>query len=196
MLGEIPPAMSERMAYLENRDSRDRLDGTARRDRLRQVPPATGRFLALLASLTPPGRWLEVGTSAGYSALWLALACRAVGRRLVTFEILPEKCLLAEETMATAGVEDVVELVCGDARELLGGYRDISFCFIDCEKEIYGECYELVVPNMASGGLLVADNVISHVETLQPLVDRAEQDGRVDSVVVPIGRGELVCRKV
>jgi predicted O-methyltransferase YrrM len=192
---DIPPAVAARMAYLEELDARDRVDGTARHERLRQVPPATGRFVALLAAAAPPGRLIEIGTSAGYSALWIALACRQLGRRVTTFEVLAEKAALARETFAAAGVEDVVELVEGDARESLGGLGDIGFCFLDAEKEVYGECYEVVVPRLVSGGLLVADNAVNFAETLRPMLDRALADERVDAMIVPVDRGELVCRR-
>ena len=77
----------------------------------------------------------------------------------------------------------------------LQDYSDISFCFLDAEKDVYQDCYNAVIPNMVSGGLLVADNAISHKEALQPMLDRALSDQRVDAIVVPIGRGELLCRK-
>lgn len=95
MFHDIPQLMAERMRYLEEIDSKDRIDGTPRLTRLRQIPPETGKFLALLAASAPNGEFIEIGTSAGYSSLWLALACRAKGSRLTTFEILPEKAELA-----------------------------------------------------------------------------------------------------
>jgi len=177
-------------------DRRDRGDGTPRFERLRQIPPETGRFLAVLAAGAPEGRYIEIGTSGGYSALWLALACRQGGRRLTTFEVLEDKARLARETFRLAGAEDVVELVVGDAREHLEGLEDIAFCFLDAEKEIYGDCYEAVVPNLVPGGILAADNAINHRETLQPMLDRALGDERVDARIVQIGKGELVCRKL
>ena len=61
--------------------------------------------------------------------------------------------------------------------------------------EVYGECYEAVVPKMIRGGLLVADNAINHAATLRPMLDRALADERVDAMIVPIAKGELVCRK-
>ncbi len=195
MFHSIPPAIADRMAYLEQRDAADRDDGTPRLQRLRQVPPDTGRFLALLAASAPEGAWLEVGTSAGYSALWLSLAARAAGRLLTTFEVLPEKAALAHETLKQAGVQDIVEVVAGDACQHIASFNNIAFCFLDAEKEVYGEVYELVVPRLVPGGLLVADNAINHRETLQPMLDRALNDGRVDALIVPIGKGELVCRK-
>jgi predicted O-methyltransferase YrrM len=115
---------------------------------------------------------------------------------MTTFEVLPEKAALARETFRLAEVEDVVELVEGDARAYLTRYTDIAFCFLDAEKEVYGECYELVAPRMVSGGLLVADNAINHRESLRPMLDRSLQDERMDALIVTMGNGELVCRKI
>ena len=196
MFHNIPPPIQARMRYLEQIDQKDREDGTPRWQRLRQIPPETGRFLALLTANAPKGAVLEIGTSAGYSTLWLALACAAHQRNLVTFELLPEKVVLAQATFRLAGVEQSVRLIMGDAREYLHEYDQIAFCFLDAEKEIYGACYEMIVPRLVSGGLLVADNAINHQYTLQPMLDRALSDARVDALIVPIGKGELICRKI
>jgi predicted O-methyltransferase YrrM len=195
MFHDIPLAMLARMRELEQIDLRDRSDGTPRMKRLRQIPPGVGKFVAILAAAAPAGRWIEIGTSAGYSTLWLALACRAAGRRITTYEILDEKAELARQTFAAAGVGEVVEFVHGDALDLLPGFEDIAFCFLDAEKEIYDRCYEALVPRMVPGGILVADNAIDHEATLRPMLDRALRDDRVDALIVPIGNGELVCRK-
>ena len=195
MFLDIPPAVRERMAYLENRDFLDRQDGTPRLERLRQVPPETGRFIALLEAAAPPGEMVEIGTSGGYSALWLALACRLTGRCMTTFELLPAKAALARETFALAETDDVVRLIEGDARDYLAELGGIAFCFLDAEKDVYPECYELVVPRLAPGGFLVADNIISHQVELAGFVERVLMDERVDALVVPVGKGLLVCRK-
>lgn len=195
MFRDIPEPITRRMQYLEGVDARDRSDGTIRMRRLRQITPEVGRFIALLAAGAPDGRYVEIGTSAGYSTLWLSLACRQVGRRVTTFEILDEKAELARRTFEVAGVGDVVDFVQADALLQLPNRNGISFCFLDAEKEIYGQCYETVVPNMVSGGILVADNAINHEATLRPMLDRALADERVDAMIVPIGKGELVCRK-
>jgi predicted O-methyltransferase YrrM len=195
MFDDIPRRILDRMHELEHIDARDRMDGTTRLERLRQIPPDTGKFIALLAATAPAGRYIEIGTSAGYSTLWLALACRLLGRKITTFEILDEKATLARRTFDMTGVRDVVDFVHGNALDHLPDYADVSFCFLDAEKEIYAECYEAVLPNMVSGGLLVADNAINHEATLRPMLDRALSDDRVDALVVPIGKGELVCRR-
>jgi predicted O-methyltransferase YrrM len=192
---DIPESIRQRMKELEQRDAADRIDGTARLDRLRQIPPETGRFIALLAAAAPAGVWTEIGTSAGYSALWIALACRERGQTLTTFELLASKAAMAAETISAAGVSDVVTLVEGDFLSHVGQLGQIGFCFLDAEKEIYGSCYEAIIPRLVPGALLVADNAINHRATLQPMLDVALSDPRVDALVVPIGKGELVCRK-
>lgn len=195
MFGDIPQSIHQKMDELEKRDAIDRVDGTAMLDRLRQIPPETGKFLALLAASAPKGAWIEIGTSAGYSTLWLALACRERGQTLTTFEILAAKSEMAAQTIAAAGVNDVVTLVEGDFLAHVDTLGDIGFCFLDAEKEIYGSCYEAIVPRLTPGALLVADNAISRQVDLQPMIDAALSDPRVDALVVPIGTGELVCRK-
>ena len=152
-------------------------------------------YLALLAVGSPDGSVLEIGTSAGYSSLWLILACMERNSQLTTFEIHLEKIHLARQTFSSADVESYVNLVQGDACKSISDYKHISFCFFDAEKDTYLDCYEQVIPNLVRGGLLVADNVISHKETLLPFVNRVYADPRVDTLVVPIGKGVLLCRK-
>jgi len=196
MFHNIPAAIKNRMKFLEEIDAKDRLDGTPRMQRLRQIPPETGKFLSLMAASAPKGEFLEIGASGGYSTLWIALACQIKGIKLITFELLKEKIQLAEETFKITKMESIIDLVEGDARNLLRNYSNISFCFLDAEKEIYEDCYDLVIPNMVKGGLFIADNAINHYETLKPMIEKALSDERVDSIVVPIGKGELLCRRI
>jgi caffeoyl-CoA O-methyltransferase len=197
MFHAIPTAMLDRMRVLEAIDARDRGDGTPRMQRLRQIPAESGKLLALLAAGAPlegQGDVIEIGTSAGYSAMWISLAMLG-GRRLTTYEVLPDKIALAQETFRLAQLESRIDLVQGDARDHLARHESIAFCFLDAEKTVYRDCYDLVVPRLAPGGFLVADNVISHAADLQPLVEHALGDPRVDALVVPVGKGLLVARR-
>ena len=197
MFHDIPEPVLEMMKELERIDAEDRQDGTPRVNRLRQVPPDTGKFLALMAASVPVyGSWLEIGTSAGYSALWISLAAQKRGTKLVTFELLHDKVTLAKKTFKKTKLEETVELINGDARGHISDYDEIGFCFLDAEKEMYADFYDLIVPNLIPGGLLLADNVISHQEDLSAWLEKVEQDSRVDSVIVPIGNGILLCRKL
>ncbi|MDI6696980.1 MAG: class I SAM-dependent methyltransferase [Anaerolineales bacterium] len=195
MFHNIPSSILERLAHLEAVDSRDRQDGTPKAQRLRQIPPETGRFLALLAASAPAGQVLEIGASGGYSSLWLTLACKERGDQLITFEVDPNKVRLANETFAIAGVSEMVQVIQDDARNQLGKFQAVAFCFLDVEKDLYPPCYELVIPNLVPGGIFVADNVISHQDQLQDFLQSAMSDARVDALIVPIGKGLLVCRK-
>jgi len=192
----MPVEIKERILYLEGIDFKDRRDGTPRLKRLRQIPPETGKFVSLLAASAPPGVYIEIGTSAGYSALWLSLACMQTERKLVTFELQEDKIEMARETIRKAKVNNIVELVEGNALDFLPNYENICFCFLDAEKEIYLNCYRIVVPKMVKGGLLVADNAINHREALESFINQVMEDPRVDSLIVPIGKGELVCRRL
>ena len=196
MFQNIPKPILKQMRRLEELDALDREDGTPRLQRLRQIPPVTGKFLALLCASAPRGGVLEVGTSGGYSSLWLSLACRERGDHLTTFEILEEKISRANETFEAAQVTDQIQLIHGDAREVIDGYKEIAFCFLDAERDIYFDIYEKLIPNLTPGGILAVDNVISHADELDDFVAQAEGDSRVDALVVPIGKGILVCRKL
>ena len=195
MFHNIPASIQERMAYLESVDNRDRLDGTPRSRRLRQIPPETGKLLALLAASAPSGAVLEVGTSGGYSSLWLALACQKRGDRLTTFEISAEKAQRAMETFQLAGVQETIAIVQGDGSQLLPAYQKVAFCFVDVEKDLYPACYAGVIPNMVQGGIFCADNAISHQVEMSAFIEQVQSDPRVDILVIPVGKGVLVCRK-
>ncbi|NPV00654.1 MAG: O-methyltransferase [Brevinematales bacterium] len=195
MFSEITPAMQARMKYLEDIDRNDRADDTPRMERLRQVPPETGRLLTLIAVNVPFGEWVEIGTSAGYSTMWISLAAKARGIRLKTHELLPEKIRLARETFAAAGIDEYVELIEGDAVANIGGYENVSFCFLDTEKDLYEKCWDILSGKMVAGGILAADNAINHYETIKPMIDKAQSDPRFDCTIVPVGHGVLVCRR-
>ena len=142
MFHKIPKPILDRMKELEEIDTQDRQDGTPRIERLRQIPPESGKVLAFLAVTVPrQGAWLEVGTSAGYSALWLSLAAKERNKTLFTFELLPEKAAMARETFKKAKVEDLIELKNGDARGHIEDFAEVAFCFIDCEKKMYTALY-------------------------------------------------------
>jgi caffeoyl-CoA O-methyltransferase len=196
MFRDLPEAMAARMAWLEAVDKRDRTDGTEHLKRLRQIPRETGKFIALLASLGPAGEYVEVGTSAGYSSLWLWMALKGRGIRLKTFEILSEKAALARETFRLAGVSDGIELVEGDFLTRGVALKKLAFCFVDCEKDLYEKIFDMVSGRIVGGGLLVADNAISHYHAVKPMLDRAGADERFDTMTVPIGQGVFVARRI
>ncbi len=188
--------MVECMRRLQSLDAEQRKEGVPTVDRLCAVSPETGRFLALLAATVPSGALLEIGTSGGYSTLWLALAARVRGQCVQSFERSAAKLSIARDTFARSGVTDIIDVTEGDVRNFLPDSRTVAFCFIDHEKSQYIECYEMLMPNLVAGGIIAADNIHSHEEALAPFVDHVIADSRVDAVVIPIGKGVLLARKI
>jgi predicted O-methyltransferase YrrM len=196
MFRDIPQAVEATQGHLKALEAWRTAQGMDRKRLLRQIPPETGKLLALLLANCPAGDAAEVGSGAGYSGLWLALACRATGRRLVTFELDSAKAELARQSFSAASVLDVVELRECDALEGLRSLDSISFCFIDAERDMARASFETALAKLPRGGVIAVDNAISHAAEFQDFLNDVERDPRVDAVIVPIGSGLLVCRKV
>lgn len=189
----IPPAIRAVMAELEARDAADRIDGTPQEARLRAISPEVGQFLLMLAISIRAAKIVEVGTSGGYSTLWLAVAAARSGGRVTTFEIDEAKAALARTTFAKTGVASFIELREGDAGAGLAEVDGpVDLVFIDAEKRDYIKYLDLAVPIVRPGGLLIADNLISHASELVEFRARALADPRLTGLVVPIGTGEFV----
>jgi predicted O-methyltransferase YrrM len=189
----VPGAMRLVMERLQERDARDRTDGTPQSQRLRAITPDVGQLLLTLALAVGARRIVEVGTSSGYSTLWLALAAQRNGGRVTTFEIDPAKVALATSTFAEAGVAGVIDLRGEDAAVGLAAVAGAAdLVFIDAEKRDYETYLDLAVGALRPGGLLIADNLTSHASELAGFRARALAHERLSSVVVPIGNGELV----
>ena len=162
--------------------------------RWRNVEPETARVLAVLVRALAPRRLLELGTSNGYSTIWLADAAEAVGGTVVSLEVLPERTAIASSHLASAGLSDVVELRTVDAGAALAEFGDASFdvVFLDAERSAYLGYWPNLVRVLARPGLLAVDNVLSHAEQVADFRARVEGDERVMSSVVPIGAGVLL----
>jgi caffeoyl-CoA O-methyltransferase len=162
---------------------------------LRSVSRDVGRCLSILAMSAPPGAFLELGSSGGYSSLWLSLAARGRGVTLTTVDLNEKKVALARQNIASAGAADSVQVFHGDAFDYATRFENLAFCFSDIEPpELNAKIYELVVPRLVPGGWLVVDNVTSP-RIQKELLSRAENDPRVDSVLLPFPKGDLICRK-
>jgi predicted O-methyltransferase YrrM len=175
---------------LEEQDRAEREAGLPPSARSRQIPPATGRFLFALAASQAGIEVLEIGGSRGYSTIWLAAGTRVLGGRVVSLEHDPEKCAAWRANVAAAGLDEWADLVEGDARETLRGTRDtFDLVFIDAEKDDYEEHFALARPLLEPGGLVVADNVLSHAETLAAYSQARQRDPSLSSVTIPLDRG-------
>ncbi len=185
------------LADMEANDARARQEVDDKWLRPRSLHKDSARLLHLLAKAAGARRILEIGTSVGYSTVHLALAARETGGHVTTVELLPAKYEAAAANLARGGLTDVVTQHLGDALELLPtlpGPWDLVF--LDPEKEIYLAAWERFKDNVRPGGLVVADNVVSHAGDLGTYIETVRADGRYDSVTVPTGLGlEISCRR-
>ncbi|HEU0246570.1 MAG TPA: class I SAM-dependent methyltransferase [Gaiellaceae bacterium] len=175
---------------LEDEDRAEREAGVPAAQRSRQVAPTTGRFLFALAASQAGIEVLELGASRGYSSIWLAAGARILGGRVLSLEHDPAKCEVWRANVAAAGLEVWAELVEGDAFATLGATEDtFDLVFLDAEKDDYEELFALARPLLEVGGLVVADNVLSHSETLAAYSENRQADPLLSSVTVPLDRG-------
>lgn len=140
-------------------DVLDELD-RSQRDGNMNVPIEDGRFLRVLAESIGARQIVEIGTSNGYSGLWLCLALKATGGKLTTFEIDVRRAAMARENFKKAGVDDIVTLVEGDAHEKVAEIAGpVDIVFIDADKEGYTDYLTKLLPKVRPGGLIVAHNI-------------------------------------
>ena len=178
------------LARLEAEDATEREAGLPPARRSRQVEPTTGRLLFALAASQAGIEVLEIGGSRGYSTIWLAAGARVLGGRVVSLELDPVKCDAWRATIAAAGLEEWAELVEGDAKVTLAATQDVfDLVFLDAEKDDYETLFALARPLLEPGGLVVADNVVSHVETLGEYSAARQADPSLSSVTVTLDRG-------
>jgi len=175
---------------LQREDAAEREQGLPQAVRARAVAPTTGRFLFGLIAPQNACEVLEIGGSRGYSSIWLAAGVRILGGRVLSLEHDPAKCEAWRRNVADAGLEEWAELVEGDAFETLPEIEDgFDVVFIDAEKEDYERLFALARPKLEPGGLVVADNVLSHEEALGAYSRARQTDPTLVSVTVPLDRG-------
>jgi predicted O-methyltransferase YrrM len=178
------------LARLEEEDRREREEGVSRELRARQVAPTTGRFLFSLVAPQTDCEVLEIGGSRGYSTTWIAAGVRHLGGRVLSLEHDPRKCEAWRRNITDAGLENWAELVEGDAFENLPAIDDVfDVVFIDAEKDDYERLFQLARGKVEPGALFVADNVLSHEDTLGAYSRARQADPTLESVTVPLDRG-------
>jgi predicted O-methyltransferase YrrM len=186
-LDERVEAVLER---LEREDAEERERGVPAADRARQVARTTGEFLFALAAPHRGVSVLEIGGSRGYSTIWLAAGARIGGGRVLSLEYDQRKLEARRRNVEEAGLAEVTELVDADAFEVIPGLAGaFDLCFLDAEKDDYERLFGLARGKLRTGSVLVADNVLSHQETLGAYSRARQADPALCSVTVPLDRG-------
>jgi predicted O-methyltransferase YrrM len=168
---------------------------TDRLERYRNVEPETAELLGVLVRACRPGHVLEIGTSNGYSTIWLADASEAVGAELLSVDVDARRSEEAREHLTAVGL--AAELRVEDAAETLRASPDghWGFVFLDAERPAYAAYWPELVRTLAPGGLLAIDNVLSHAEQVKDVTGLILAEPRVSSTLLSIGAGvRLVVR--
>jgi len=172
----------------------DRAD-PGRAQRMLNITRDTGEFLAVLVRATRARDILEIGTSNGYSTLWLADAAAADGE-VTTVELQAAKYAMALENFTRAGLRERIDALNADAGEVLrvAGDAAYDFIFLDSDRTQYAAWWPEIRRVLRPRGLLVVDNAVSHAHEMASFVQAVKDDGFACSLV-PVGKGEFLATR-
>ena len=165
-----------------------------RLDRWRVLEPDAGRFLWFLAQAVGARTIVEIGTSRGVSTLWLADAAQGTGGHVLSIDVDAAAQHDARRSVVEAGLADQVTFRVEDGGTALAGLPDgsVDLLFLDAERTEYPAWWPHPARVLRVGGVLVADNALSHAAEIAPLRDLIEQDGRLTTTTIGVGKGELL----
>lgn len=189
------------------------LDNT--REDFWNLDSTSANFLNMLIKTSNAKNALEIGTSNGYSAIWLAEALKKNGGRLTTIEFWDNRLSAAIENFKNAGVNDIIETKLGQAvmilEEMLENFLDgtnqgnqkngqktlppFDFVFIDANKSEYIKYFKLIHPMLKKGGIIAADNILSHYKKVEPYVKAVVSHPEYQSQLIPMDTGIMISRK-
>ncbi|MBB3609246.1 class I SAM-dependent methyltransferase [Rhizobium sp. BK602] len=164
--------------------------------RMRAVGPQTGRLLNIIARSLDAPNILELGTSFGYSGIWLAEAARATGGRLITMELHGYKSAHAQEMAAKAGLADHIDFKVGDAVQMISELSvGLDLVLVDLWKDLYVPCLEAFYPKLNPGAIIIADNMIRPGnEDVQAYGRAIRAKAGITSILLPVGSGLEISR--
>lgn len=164
------------------------------------VSRASANFLSMLIKISGARKVLEVGTSNGYSGIWIAKALKETGgkrSRLTTIEYYEKRIELARENFKKCGVDDIITIKQGSACDVLETIEyGIDFAFIDANKGEYIKYFELIDPKLRSGGIIAADNITSHADKVAPFVEKIKSDPNYQVEILDLPGGMLLAYKL
>jgi predicted O-methyltransferase YrrM len=178
---------------LNDLEEQGRAHDAVETDRSRKVlnlGPETAQIVSMLARGSQARRVLEIGTSNGYSTIWLAASVAPAGGRVTSIDRSPEKQKMARENLAKAGLLEHVELRCGDATEIIATLAGpFDFVFFDADRIDAHKQLALLLPKLAPSAFLLADNALSHPAELADYLTMIKSLEDVQHTLIPVGKG-------
>ncbi len=159
------------------------------------IPRKTGVLINTFIKMMNVQNALEIGTSNGYSGLWISKALKETGGKLTTIEFYEKRQSVAIENFIKCGVNDIIRPLQGSACDILEGLdadEKFDFVFIDASKREYVKYFELVKPHLTPKALIIADNITSHAEKVQDFIDAVDADDEFQYEIVEVPGGILV----
>lgn len=158
----------------------------------------TANFLNMLIKISKSKNVLEIGTSNGYSGIWLASAIIETGGHLTTIEFWDKRLSEAKENFIKCNVDSVITIKQGSALEILENEIDeqFDFIFIDANKTEYSKYFELIHPKLEKGGIIAADNVTSHFEKVKHFLETIKDHPEYQSEILDLPAGLLIAYKI
>ncbi len=174
----------------------DKLEKT--QDEFWNISHQTGNFINMLIKLMKAKNVLELGTSNGYSGLWIADALKTTNGKLTTIEFWEKRQCLAREYFEYCGFSDIVNFKTGQAYDIIKTEIKEMFdlVFIDANKQEYLSFFEVVHPLLNKGGVILADNIISHAKKVEPFVNAISNHKEYQVQILDLPDGLLMAYKV
>ncbi len=189
-------ALRNLLIELEEEGRRNDEQEQERSKKMLNLEPATAQLLSIFVRSGPRTRLLEIGTSNGYSTIWLAWAARVVGGSVITIDRDEHKLALADKNLRRAGLRDVVDLMHGDATQVVANIAGpFDFVFFDADRLSAPAQLALLIPNLTPDVLVLADNVLSHPDEIAGYLAAIEALPEFEHMVIPVGKGLSIAYK-
>lgn len=168
-------------------------------DGIWSIPREEGEYLYQLIIEENPKSILELGTSIGYSTIWLGLAAQEIGAQVLTVDNDPKKAAAAIQNITQAGLSEIITVRLGNAadilKELIAENKNFEFIFMDTNKEDYLSHFKLANKILVPNGLLAADNVLDQRDRMLDFLDYVENNPKFQTELIRIGNGVELVRK-
>lgn len=159
------------------------------------IPRKTGVLINMFIKMMNIKSALEIGTSNGYSGIWIGKALKETGGKLTTIEYYDKRQSIAIENFKKCGINDIIRPIQGSACDVMETFTSdekFDFVFIDANKREYVKYFELIKPHLTPKALIIADNITSHAEKVQTFIDAIDADDEFQYEIVEVPGGILI----